>query len=268
MKYKIDHDFHIHSYLSTCSQVPEQNRENIFAYAKKNNLKQICITDHYWDTNVIGASGWYAPQNFEHLSKIKPLPQDNETKFLFGCETDMDKFFTIGIPKERFNDFDFIIVPTTHLHMTDWTINEADRQDNKLIAQMYIKRLDALLNATLPFKKIGIPHLACTLINTKSRADYLQTLELLKTDELERIFSKAATLGCGIEINQEDFSFSEEEKDIVLRIFRIAKNCGCKFYLGSDSHDPNAFIHAITLFEKAITLLGLTEKDKFYINVQ
>ena len=46
MRYVFDHDFHIHSYLSTCSNDKEQSAERILKYALDNNLKQICITDH------------------------------------------------------------------------------------------------------------------------------------------------------------------------------------------------------------------------------
>ena len=41
--------------------------------------------------------------------------------FLFGCETDINRNLDVGIPKERYDDFDFIIIPTTHLHMCGFT---------------------------------------------------------------------------------------------------------------------------------------------------
>ena len=52
MRYVVDHDFHIHSQLSICSNDPEQTKERILAYAKECQLKTICITDHYWDEAV------------------------------------------------------------------------------------------------------------------------------------------------------------------------------------------------------------------------
>ena len=265
MKYKIDHDFHIHSKLSSCSNHPEQTNENILNYAKKNNLKKIILTDHYWDSAVSGASDWYEPQNFEHLSLAKPLPQAEGIEFLFGCETDMDKNCRIGIPPSRYDDFDFIIISTTHLHMKGFTIDEADFNDNETRAKLWEKRLDVLLNMDLPFHKIGIPHPACDLISPKSRKDYLDTLNLISDDVFERIFTKIAKLGCGLEINYGDMWFSEDETDIILRPFKIAKKCGCKFYLGSDSHRPQQFIEAIIAFNRAIDLLGLTEEDKFIL---
>lgn len=265
MKFKIDHDYHIHSQLSSCSRDPEQTSERILRYAKENGLSEICVTDHYWDDDVPGASKDYTPQNFDHIHQVKPLPQTDRVKFLFGCETDMDKFMTVGIPSARFDDFDFIIVPTTHLHMTGFTIAEEDTDSNEKRARLWVKRLNALLDMQLPFHKLGIAHLACFLVDSRSRKDYLHTISLISDQSMEALFAKAASLGCGIELNRSDMSFRDDERDIVLRPFRIAKACGCKFYLGSDAHFPAHFEKCKEIFERAVTLLDLSEKDKFHI---
>ena len=265
MKFKFDHDYHIHSGISLCSGDPEQTNERILQYARENGLSKICLTDHYWDSAVPGASSWYKKQNSEHISMAKPLPQADGTQFLFGCETDMDKHLTVGIPQSRFDDFGFIIIPTTHLHMTDFTIDGEDAKSNKRRAELWVTRLEALLNMELPFEKIGVAHLACSLINNKSREDYLEVLNLIPSEDMERLFSRAAELGCGIELNQGDMSFKDGEKDTVLRMFRIAKSCGSKFYLGSDAHHPSNFKDTREIFERAISLLDLSENDKFHI---
>ena len=267
MRFIIDHDYHIHSQLSACSADPEQTNERILKYAKENGLSAICLTDHYWDSAVPGASSWYLPQNFKHISQAKPLPQDTSVKFLFGCETDMDMFLTVGIPQSRYDDFDFIIIPTTHLHMEGFTISKEDAQSSEKRAKLWVERLDTLLQLNLPFEKVGIAHLASPLINYKpqSRKDFLETLDMIPSSEMKRLFTKAARLGCGIELNQQDMSFYDEETDTVLRPFRIAKECGCKFYLGSDAHHPKSFENSKKIFERAVSLLDLTEDDKFHI---
>ena len=58
---------------------------------------------------------------------------------------------------------------------------------------------------------------------------------------------------------------SDEEMGKILRPFKIAKAQGCKFYLGSDAHSPEGFDTTKDLFDRAITLLDLSESDKFYI---
>ncbi len=266
MRYIIDNDLHIHSYLSLCSKDEKQNPCAILDYAKENSLKRVCITDHYWDSSVpcnTAVNWWYEAQGFDHISECLPLPQDNNIKFLFGCEADMDSTNRIGLSKSRYDDFGFIIVSTTHFHH----MSGGEWEDTSVtsIAKRWIKRMYAVLESELPFYKTGIAHPACRLICRHSREDYLKTLSIITNNEYENIFKAAANKGIGIEINADDFNFSNDEADTVLRMFRIAKECGCKFYLGSDAHHNSQFKSALPLFEKAIDLLSLEENDKFII---
>ena len=169
----VDNDLHIHSQLSRCSRDPEQTAEAILQYAKENGLKTICLTDHFWDAAVEGASDWYAHQNYAHITKALPLPQAEGVRFLFGCETDMDKHLTVGISPEKLELFDFVIISTTHLHMKSLTSFPEEIETPAARAKLWIKRLDGLLSKDLPFHKIGIAHLACTLIApTREEYDY------------------------------------------------------------------------------------------------
>ena len=264
-KFSFDHDLHIHSHLSSCSSDPEQSTERILQYAKDQGLLELCLTDHYWDSSVPSPSRWYQPQDFAHISLSRPLPIAPKIRFLFGCETEMRADCTLGIPMERFADFDFVIIPTTHLHMTNFTITEADAVSLDARARLWSERLDALLSMHLPFHKIGIPHLACQAFVGNSRADYLATLNRIPSEVMEKLFRKAAALGVGIELNSFDLCFSDAEADTVLRMFRIAKGEGCKFYLGSDAHHPDDFNRTRELFERTIDLLDLKESNKFHI---
>lgn len=265
MKFIIDHDYHIHSRLSACSKDPEQTAERILRYAKESGLRRVCVTDHFWDERVSGASKWYSAQNFLHISSIRPLPQEEGIEFLFGCETDMDMNFRLGISPERFDEFDFVIIPTTHLHMVDFTISASDAKSAERRARLWVERMEKLLEMDIPFEKVGIAHSACPLICPKDRGEYTDVLDMIPDEDVKRIYTRAAALGCGIEINCGDMCFEEREADSVLRIFRIAKACGCKFYLGSDAHHPSAFETAESVFSRAIDMLGLEESDKFHI---
>lgn len=264
MKYIVDNDLHIHSKISDCSSDPEQNNERILRYGVENELKTICLTDHFWDEAVEGASEWYRIQNYEHISAAKPLPQGDKVKFLFGCETELTKELVLGLSKEKFDLFDFIIIPTTHFHMLDYTMSKEDVANTQSRANAWVRRFDAVLGMELPFHKTGLAHLTCPLIAPK-REEYLEVISLIPEEEMERLFTKAAQLGVGIELNASDMSFADEEADIVLKPYKIAKACGCKFYCGSDAHHPYTFDKAKAIFERAIDLLELTEDDKFII---
>ncbi len=265
MKFKYDHDFHIHSYLSACSSDPSQNPKNILEYANKNNLQELCITDHFWDEKVDGASDWYRENHkFSQISQIKPLPQTESINFYFGAETELDKNCKLGISKGRFDDFDFVIIPTTHLHMKGFTVSDDDYDNPKRIAKLWGQRTLAVLDMDLPFHKIGLAHLACDLMGSTLERS-IDTLDLIPTDDVYKVFKKAQEKGVGIEINGGDVIHLDEASDSILKIFHIAKECKCKFYLGSDSHHPERFAPLTKNFTWAIDALGLEEKDKFHI---
>lgn len=263
MKYKIDHDFHIHTHLSSCSRNPAQTTARILEYAEAYQLHTVIITDHFWDSEHIECPiPWYLPQDFEHLCKALPLPQSPRVKFLFGCETEMGgDHRQIGISEQRIRDFDFIIVPTTHLHMPIFN-QEAGAEER---AQVWCKRLAALLERDLPFHKIGLAHLSCSLMDKRTHDGALQVLQHITDQEFEGLFTLAAQKGLGIEINDNPPRYDKSEWSKLFRPYKIAKNCGCKFYFGSDAHSPEAFDKAIANMQLFIDELKLTESDKFIL---
>ena len=267
MKYKVDHDYHIHTQLSLCSGNKEQTTERLLQSAKENSFESICVTDHYWDSTVSGASEWYAQQDFEHVSKALPLPSADGISFLFGCETEMRKDTKVCIPEFRYKDFDFIIVPTTHLHMTDYTITREDAASTERRAELWVERFDALMDQPLPWGKVGVAHLTTVLINyLPDKREHLKVLDMISDEDMERLFARAAKIGLGIELNYDDMKFTDSTADTILRPYRIAKSHGCKFYLGSDAHGPSVFASVKDVFERAVRTLDLTENDKFHIS--
>lgn len=264
MKYVVDHDLHIHSQLSLCSNDPEQTPERILRYAEDNGFKTVCVTDHFWDRSVKGASRWYVKQGFNHIKASLPLPQSDGIRFLFGCETEVNRFQTVGLAAENFDKFDFVIIPTTHFHMLGYTVKKREVATPAKRAETWCYRFDELLKKDIPFKKIGIAHLTCGLI-CRDKEQYLQVLNLIPEDTAGELFTKAAALGVGIELNASDMQFKDENADTVLRLYRIAKAAGCKFYCGSDAHHPAVFEKSKAIFERAVNLLELEESDKFII---
>jgi histidinol phosphatase-like PHP family hydrolase len=262
MAYVSDHDYHLHSYLSSCSNDPEQTVEALLSYAKANGLTRICLTDHFWDADVPGASGWYVPQDYAHIAKALPLPKDPQVEFYFGCETDMDAKLNIGIAPDKFDLFDFVIIPTTHLHMGAFTV-PPDIATVAERARWYVKRLDVLLTMDLPFHKIGLAHMTCPLIY-KDHWDYhLQVLDTISDSEYNELFAKSAEKGLGIELNFTVASYSEVDLERVLRPYKLAKAQGCRFYFGSDAHHPAGLEKAMDNFNEISRLLALEKEHIF-----
>lgn len=265
MKYIVDNDLHIHSKISLCSQIEEQTPGRILQYALDNGLKTICLTDHFWDETVEGGyTDFYKRQNYAHIAQSLPLPSADGVRFLFGCEIDMDKHLNIGLSKENFDKFDFVVIPTTHFHMKGFTLSEEQCASPATRAKAWVERLEALLAMNLPFHKVGIAHLTCGLI-APTREEYLETLSLIPEAEMERLFKKAAALGVGIEINKDDIEKAIGAEDLTLKPYKIAKACGCKFYCASDAHCVADLDETKALLEEGIEKIGLTEEDKFIL---
>ena len=80
---------------------------------------------------------------------------------------------------------------------------------------------------------------------------------------MKRLFAKAAKLGLGVELNVGAWELEEDALPETLRPYRIAAECGCKFYLGSDAHAPDELTVANPA--RVVELLGLEEEQKFKI---
>jgi hypothetical protein len=132
-------------------------------------------------------------------------------------------------------------------------------------AEMWVERFQAVLDSGLPLKKVGIPHLTTALfVPDKTWAGVERCLSLISDDAMKDLFGKAAKAGVGIELNFEPFKCAHI-MDSVLRPYKIAIECGCKFYLGSDAHTTGMLNKAMADFEKMIDLLDLTEDQKYVV---
>ncbi len=260
MRYIVDHDLHLHSRLSLCSNDPGQSTDAILRYGEDAGLPTLCLTDHMWDNAVPLMCGmeFYERQDQAHIAAALPLPQSDRVRFLFGCETDLDRHLTLGITKELMDKLDFVIIPTTHLHMNGFTCAGDEGVEER--ARLWCTRFEAVLDMELPFRKVGIAHLTCELMH---RGHHIAVLNAIPTEEYRRLFAKAAAVGVGIELNFDSFAFSGAELETMLLPYRIAKEEGCRFYFGSDAHHPAGLASARANFEHIVDLLDLTEEDKF-----
>lgn len=263
MKYIYDHDLHIHSRLSPCSGDENQTCAGILEYAKQNGLTTVAVTDHFWDSSVPGASGWYKPLDHAHLSKSLPLPEDDSVRFLFGCETDMEMAGNVGLKKENFELFDFVIVSTTHFHMTGFTVPEGMTENER--KERYVKRFHQLLASDIPFHKVGLAHLTCNLIDHSSHEAHIRVVDMVSDNEFYEVFRGVAAAGLGVELNFYVDRYTEDELKRILRPYHIAKECGCKFYLGSDSHHNKNLLNAPKKLQSTLDAFPLDETDKFIV---
>ena len=94
---------------------------------------------------------------------------------------------------------------------------------------------------------------------------YNYLLEKITDDEYKRVFDATAKKGIAVEINVSGLRWKTADyiaNDApAMRMYRIAKECGCKFVFGSDSHNVGDHNNYIGCIETVTELLGMTEED-------
>lgn len=258
MLMQADHDYHLHTFLSRCSADPEQTVASLAAYGKANGLRHLCITDHFWDALVSGASDWYTGQDLEHIRQSLPFLEDQGIAISFGCEAEMDQALRFGVAPCHYDCFAFINVALTHMHMGGFT-RPQDLNGARERADCLLSRLNALFEMALPFEKIGLAHLTTHHLGQGVAGGHLAVLDHISFKEWCALMERAAGLGCGIELNIRAVT----DDPVILRPYLAAKACGCKFFLGSDAHHPSALTQAPEVFRGMIYLLDLREADRY-----
>ena len=264
MKDFIRHDYHMHSTLSACCHDERMTPAAILASAIEQGYDELCLTDHLWDADVPGASSWYHPQDIRHLRSALPLPRSEKVRFLFGCETEYCGGDKLGLARGHFDLFDFVVIPTTHMHMRGFVRPENVTTEEQM-AELYVERLEELVRLDLPWRKIGIAHLTCGLIFREG--DVGQVLRLLDEDRLLRVFDKLARAGAGIELNASCMASWQDDPDTWLRPFRLARMAGCLFYSATDAHEVEHLGKIVSTIPGVAEALELTGRDRYRIPV-
>ena len=257
------HDYHIHTRLSTCCADGRMSMDNILPALYAAGIREACVTDHLWDRSMPGADAWYAPQDVDHVSRTLPFPEAPEGMAVyFGCETEFCGGRKIGISPQSYDAFDFIIVPFNHLHNN--FSRPVDVVTAEQVAALYMDHFEDLLEMPLPWHKVGIAHLTCHL--TFPNENLYRVFDLLEEDRLYAIFRSLKASGTGIELNAGCFKPGwRAHEESFLRVYRFAKEAGCSFYCGSDAHSLDALTRVPEWLPEAIDLLDLTEADRYRI---
>ena len=256
---KLEHDFHVHTHLSNCGQ-DTATIAHYVAKARELGIKKLGMADHMWDAAIPGASKWYAPQDFAHISKIREeiaAVEHEGIEFLIGCECEYDyAHHGIALSEAVAEQLDFLIVPNSHTHMTmPKDLYEPYRKH----AQFMLDAFYDIINSPLSKYVTAIPHpfmgVCCPYPNALAIAE-------ITDDEFKRCFDAAANKGIAMEINPNHFrgalpALYESE---LMRMYRHIKESGCKFTIGTDSHSDGGHDNYRQAYV-AIGLLGLKEED-------
>ena len=257
---QILHDFHLHTNLSVCAS-REVTAADYVANARRLGLTKLGFSNHFWDSAIEGANTFYQPQDYAHLLLLKPELEKlacDDVRFYFGCEAEYDPVHHgIAVTEEVAQRFDYMLVPNSHTHMM---MPKDCYQPYQKHADFMMQALREILESPVSRYVTAIAHpfeaVACPYPNSI-------LIDLIPDDDYRRILDVMAHKGIAFEVNVSSMQGKtpqEIEKLSQIRLFRLAREQGCKFLFGSDAHKAAAhdFYHNATLVAQ---LLDLTEAD-------
>ena len=260
-------DMHVHTNLSACAD-PDATLAKMAEAAEHLGIQTIGIANHVWDHLVPGASGWYAPQDVEHILKIhEEMAYISKPRILVGCEAEYIGNGILGLTPENATRLDYLLASFTHFHMKGFTISP-DITEPKDVAELMMQRAFELIEH--PTMNCGIPtgfaHLFCPC----GCSNWLEIFEHLPSEKFRAFFKRVADKKISVGIHNCHCSEGPIHEHEV-RMFTIAKECGCHFHFESDGHtfkdgDPEAICaEKYACHAKLADEVGITEADLWAI---
>lgn len=265
---KITNDFHLHTNLSLCAK-PEATLDLYAEKARRLGLKNLAITNHMWDHTIPDWDNeFYEVQDFSYVQKILSEMEKASLKypnvnFLFGCEAEYSfKHRRPAISPQIAEKMDVLLVPNSHTHLT---MPKSYYEPHKKHIQFMIDAFMEIVNSDVAKFITAIPH---PFMAVCCPYDNHLLLNEITDDEFKRCFDAAAKKEIALELNPnflKNKSLSQMYDDPIFRMYRIGKECGCKFTVGTDAHgsDGHDNFHLIYVM---IALLEL--KDDDFVNIK
>lgn len=261
-EFPADHDLHAHTTLSACCHDPAQTADALARHALARGYGALCVTNHVWDQDVPGASAWYRPQDIAHVRSLLPLPRvPASLLMMFGCETEFCGGDRLGLRPDHFAAFDFVIIPPNHFNMPGFVRPEGvDAPEDR--ARLLVERLEEIARLPIPFYKVGIAHLTTGLLH--QGGDKYAVIDAVPEARFYDAMRAFAKNGAGIELNAACFAPGWQARaDMELKLYRIARQAGCRFYLGSDAHSADRLDGIQGVLPDVIRALALTAEDRY-----
>ena len=261
-----DHDFHVHTIYSNDTS-KKATVENYIPAAKAMGLKKVGIAEHFWDDTIEGAFPFYVPLTFKHVSQVRQELEafrGQGVELYFGCEVEYDPVHHApALSPKVAEQFDFVIVPNSHSHET---MPKAYYDDKPMHKDFILNAFRDIISCEVSPFVTGIAH-PFSLVRSPYPCDDL--IELVSDGEFADLFGAAAEKGIALEINvgslmgglrQKGLTLDTAEESQLIRMLRLGKQAGCKFFFGSDSH-ATGHMEGLANAPAFAQLLALTEDD-------
>ncbi len=258
----ITSDIHIHTSLSDCAQ-RDASVQKYIEYAERDGLHVLGFSNHLWDDTVTEPTNWYRPQNVAHVLQLRKeleiLQKSTAIKLLFGCETEFISNGTLCLSAEHFSLFDYVLIPHGHTHIKEVMPPEY-KDDFPKHARFLMDSFLRIVEHPLTPRAVSVAHPFAAGVRHHT---FNEIQALIPDSYFYEAFSAAKERGIALEINGSCLIYLPE-KEIphceYVRIYSIAKACGCRFTYGSDSHDFRT-VRRLPAVERFFEQCGITDGD-------
>lgn len=258
---KIQHDLHVHTYLSACCRdKANMTVPNVLTAAIELGLSTVGFSDHVWMNEAVSPSSWYRPQDARQIARLRADLESlgsTPVRVSVGCEADMRAPGQFSITRAFAESLDHVLLACSHFHMKGFVEQPADSSP-RAMAEHLVKFFVAGVQSGLA---TSIAHPFIPLGDT-ARLDAI--LGSLSDAELTDALGQAAEHNVALEIT---LGFLPKEEngptfhlETPLRLLTLAKQAGCRFTFGSDAHDLPT-LNRLPQLQKLVDTLGLTEAD-------
>ena len=234
----IDHDLHIHTYLSSCCLQKDRQRPSaILDLAGQMGVNTVGFADHIWANPNLPPSDWYRPQDANQTARLRADLSSLSTslRVLVGCEAEMIAPGKIGITPEYARKLDYVLLACSHFHMRGFVEQPASGAPKDL-ARHLVRFFTAAVKSGLA---TAIPH---PFFPCGYETQYDAAIDAIPDTEFLDVFGPAAERGVGIEVTSVFLPAPPERAfalETPVRVLSLAKQAGCRFTFGTDAHEPD-----------------------------
>jgi len=262
---KPDHDLHVHTYMSNCcSDKVHQTPRNILQRAGELGLKTIGFTDHVWVNPAIHPSEWYQNQGAGQIERLRRDLLEApgfSGRVLVGCEAETMAPGKFGITPAFADSVDFVLLACDHFQMAGF-VELPPARTPRAVAEHLLRFFRSAVQCGMA-DIIPHPFFPCGFLDL-----YEAAIAAISDDEFLDAFGLAQEHGVALEITAASLppskgGFPRETDwplDTPVRVLTLARQAGCRFSFGSDSHTLDD-MNRLPRLQQFIDAVGLTPQD-------
>ncbi|NLF37901.1 hypothetical protein GX586_00555 [bacterium] len=256
----VDHDVHVHTYLSDCCADKEHHRPAaILALAREMGVRTIGFSDHVWMNPAIEPSGWYRKQDATQITRLREDLSAIRTpvRVLVGCEADMRAPGQFGITRDFAATLDYTLLSCSHFHMRDFVEQPAGDTPGDLARHLLSFFTSGVASGVAT--SIAHPFLPCGHM-----AQYDAIVAAISDAAFADAFGAAAANRVAIEVTCAFLPPDDGPRtwsiETPARMLSLAKRAGCRFTFGSDAHCAE-HQRKLPLLGRLIDVVGIGVED-------